>query len=614
MTSRIIGISIALSVLTLAVLSVVAISANTEVVPATASQQIQGDADCDLDVDAVDGLHVLKFVGGLGPFAGCVEAGGDINCDSVLAALDTLGILRFIAALPPLDTPAGCTAIGETVEPSGTPVPTVTGSMQPTGKWSSTPTRTSGTGIPTITGTPGSQTGTATNTPTPTPTPTATGTVTPTPTPTPALCAAEQATAPVSVPAGIPAPAPDGYVLADPLPNVDFAGMIGMAVVPGQDDVAIVITQDGLLYRVSISGAFTPTPFGDITSILTPRIHGNEGLLSLAFEPGDPDHLYLNYTAGGNDDGLADEQDYYRPVVATGTPWPMPPDPKRNVISRFDIVNDALDMASETVIIEVLEPHEWHNVNEMVFDSDCTMYVAAGDGGGLSAEYDADHGQGVGNLLATMFRIDPRPEGGYDIPPDNPFVGVPGAAEEVWAYGIRNAWRHSFDSLTGDLWAGDVGEFYWEEVDKVVKGKNYGWEIIEGVFGDPFSCHGSNGPVCTPPPNYVDPRTAYCHRFVTGCEFSDPEDSDVAIIGGFVYRGSEMPELYGWYIYADLVSARIRGVDTTSDTSPPVLLEDSDVCLICVRSFVQLPDGELLVLTATSDSEPGAVYRFQRAP
>ncbi len=88
----------------------------------------------------------------------------------------------------------------------------------------------------------------------------------------------------------------------------------------------------------------------------------------------------------------------------------------------------------------------------------------------------------------------------------------------------------------------------------------------------------------------------------------------MAIIGGFVYRGSEMPELYGWYIYADLFSARIRGFDTASDVSPPVLLEDSDVCLICVRSFVQLPNGELLVLTATSDEEPGAVYRFQRAP
>jgi glucose/arabinose dehydrogenase len=405
---------------------------------------------------------------------------------------------------------------------------------------------------------------------------------------------------------GLMAPTEDAYRMGDPIPNVNFDEMIGMALVPGQPDVAIVITQAGLLYRISISGAFTPVPFGDISAMVTRG--GDEGLLSIVFEPGDADHVYLNYTTGA---------EYYRPVVPTGTPSPtIPPDPKRNVISRFDVVADELDPLSERIIIEVLEPADWHNVNEMVFGPDGMMYVGAGDGGGLSAEYDADHGQGTENLLATIFRIDPLPGGGYDIPQDNPFVGVAGAAEEVWAFGLRNPWRLSFDSETGDLWTGDVGEFYWEEVDKVIKGKNYGWEIIEGKYNDPngFFCHGSHVN-CTPPPNYQDPRATYCHTFDPNCEFRNPDIVDVAIIGGYVYRGSDMPELDGWYIYSDHGSARIRAFDTSDDNSEPIILAGSDdaPCHNCVRSFVQLADGELLVLTAPHDG-PGAIYRFQPVP
>jgi len=561
MTARILSFGIAIGVLGLVALSVVALSSEETTSPVYAGDAIQGDADCDHDVDAADGLHVLKFVADIGPFAGCVESGGDVNCDATLAAWDTLGILRFVAALPPMSAPPDCPAIGDAMAPTETGIPTHT--LTPPG----TPTPTA----------------TATATPTPTLTPTPTPTLTPTPTPV----------------------TEGGYRMSDPIPNVDFDEMIGMAVVPGQPDVAIVITQTGLLYRISISGAFTPAPFGDISAMMTRN--GDEGLLSIVFEPGDADHVYLNYTTG---------TEYYQPVVPTGTPSPtIPPDPKRNVISRFDIVGDELLLASEQMIIEVLEPSDWHNVNEMVFGPDGMMYVGAGDGGWLNAVYDPDHGQGTGNLLATIFRIDPLPGGGYDIPPDNPFVGVAGSAEEVWAYGLRNAWRLSFDSETGDLWTGDVGEFYWEEVNKVIKGKNYGWEIIEGEYNNPdgYFCHGSHVD-CTPPPNYEDPRTAYCHTFVPNCEFKNP-DGDTAVIGGYVYRGSEMPELDGWYIYSDHGSARIRAFDTSDDSSEPIVLASSASapCQFCVRSFVQLADGELLILTAPGGG-PGAIYRFQRAP
>lgn len=375
--------------------------------------------------------------------------------------------------------------------------------------------------------------------------------------------------------------------------------------VPGSNDVGIVYTQYGLLYRISISGAFAPEPFGDISGIMTSQVKGDEGLMSVAFEPGYPGYVYLNYTAGAPDA-------YYRPAE---TPAPtIPADPKRNVISRFAIVNDVLHLDSEEPIIEVLEPHQWHNVNEIVFH-DGLMYVGAGDGGGGDAEHDPDHGQGATNLLATIFRIDPNPPGatGYTVPDGNPFDDGAGPnADEIWAIGLRNPWRMSFEGDT--LWAGDVGEFAWEEIDEILPGMNYGWDIVEGPYGDPLGhfCQGAHAPDCTPPPSYKQPRTAYCHTFVFGCEYTGDEQ-DTAVIGGYVYHGASLPELEGWYVYGDLYSARLRAFDTTSN-DPPILLAgiEKQPCSTCLRSFTRLPNGEILAV-ATPYGEDGAIYRLTRA-
>jgi glucose/arabinose dehydrogenase len=492
--------------------------------PAGMQQQLQGDTDCDGDVDAADALDVLKFVAGLESPV-CLQSGGDVDCDFAITAADALTILRFLAGLPPGGPPAGCPNIGQ-------PLP--------------------------------------------------------------------------------PAPQANGYQLSDPIPNVAYPEMIGLAVVPGQADAAIVYTLTGQLYRISVSGAFPPTPFGDVSSLITDPLQGDEGLVAAAFEPGDPDHIYLNYTAGAHNA-------YYDPgeEQPSSPSSDIPDDPKRNVIARFAIAANAVDIASQEIIIEVLEPHWWHNVNDIVFDDEGLMYVGAGDGGGLDAMYDSNHGQDATNLLATVFRIDPNPPGtpGYTIPPGNPFADGPDGpnADEVWAFGLRNPWRMSFDTVTGRLWAGDVGEFYWEEINEIIPGANYGWEIIEGPYGELNSCH---APGCPPaPPNYRDPRASYCHTFVFTCPYKNP-DADTAVIGGFVYHGPSMPELEGWYIYGDLGSVRIRAFNASSDVSPPLVIAESSraPCTNCLRSFAQLPDGEILAITAPYGGEPSAIYRLTRAP
>ncbi len=172
---------------------------------------------------------------------------------------------------------------------------------------------------------------------------------------------------------------------------------------------------------------------------------------------------------------------------------------------------------------------------------------------------------------------------GYAVPPDNPFVGTPGARPEIYAYGLRNPWRFSFDRATGDLWAGDVGQNRWEEVDRIVAGANYGWNVIEG-----FECFDSS--TCDTS-GLEPPRAAY------------GRDDGCSVTGGYVYRGPSMPELNGWYVYGDFCSGRIWAVNTADD-SPPVLLTDTG---LPIASFGELPDGQLLVLTFEN-----VIYRLQR--
>lgn len=354
-------------------------------------------------------------------------------------------------------------------------------------------------------------------------------------------------------------PAALGYRLVPAIPAATFPAMLAFAVVPGRTDDAVIATQTGQLWRVPLSGSGPPSLFGDVSDRLIPDPGSEEGLLGLAFSPSfERDGLlYLYYSAGP---------------------------PRRSVLSRFRVASDVIDPASEQVILEVPQPFANHNGGQIAFGPDGYLYVALGDGG--SGGDPLGNGQNLGELLGSILRIDVSASSGYRVPPDNPFVGVEGARPEIYAYGLRNPWRFSFDRVTGALWAADVGQNRWEEVDRIVAGGNYGWNIMEG-------------PECFRAPD--------CDR--TGLALPRAwygrEAGACAVIGGYVYRGRAMPELDGWFVYGDFCNGRIWAVNTADDSSPPVLLAETGHA---ISSFGQLPDGELVVLTFDR-----AVYLLDRA-
>ncbi|HXF50266.1 MAG TPA: PQQ-dependent sugar dehydrogenase, partial [Dehalococcoidia bacterium] len=357
-----------------------------------------------------------------------------------------------------------------------------------------------------------------------------------------------------------PTPVPLGYRLVPAIPSATFPSMLAFAVVPGRPDEAVIATQTGQLWRVPLSGEGEAALFGDISGRLIPNPGSEEGLLGLAFSPSfeRDGWVYLYYSAGP---------------------------PRRSVLSRFRVVSDAIDPASEQIILEIPQPFANHNGGQIAFGPDGYLYVALGDGG--SGGDPLGNAQNLGELLGSILRIDVSGPSGYRVPPDNPFVGVAGARPEIYAYGLRNPWRFSFDRATGVLWAGDVGQNRWEEVDRIVAGGNYGWNIMEG-------------PECF--------RAAECDR--TGLALPRAwygrEDGACAVIGGYVYRGRAMPELDGWFVYGDFCNGRVWAVNTGDESSLPVLLADTGRA---ISSFGELPDGELIALTFDR-----AVYRLERAP
>jgi glucose/arabinose dehydrogenase len=330
------------------------------------------------------------------------------------------------------------------------------------------------------------------------------------------------------------------------IPGADWGDLLDFALIPGEPDEAVVARQGGQLYRVSLSGAFAPQEYGVVPNV---KSGGEEGLLSIVFSPNfeTDGRLYAYYTTGA-------------------------PNPSR--ISRFDATATGFDPDSEVVILEIPQPYANHNGGKLMFGQDGYLYLSLGDGGG--ARDPLETGQDNTDLLGSVLRLKVTGEDTYAVPPDNPFAdpGDPGH-DLVWAYGLRNPWRMSADRLTGDIWLGDVGQGNWEEVDRIVAGGNYGWDCKEG-FADLETAG------CPPESAFVPPRAAY----------PNPEMGR-AVTGGYVYRGDDIPSLYGQYIFADAYSGRIWAVSPEGD-DPPVELMDTQYF---ISSFAELPDGELLVLT-----------------
>lgn len=313
-----------------------------------------------------------------------------------------------------------------------------------------------------------------------------------------------------------------------------------------------VLEQEGL---VRVVGPFG-TPATTALDIHATIVAGGEaGLLGLAFDPkfAENGFVYLDFTV------------------------PLP-EPKsgvvfQSVIARFHSADGGatIDPASETRLLVVDQPYSNHNGGHLAFGPDGFLYISFGDGG--SGGDPQRNGQNKDVLLGKLLRIDPHGGEPYGIPAANPFANG-GGRPEVFAYGLRNTWKFSFDKATGDLWAGDVGQDKFEEVDRIVVGGNYGWNVREAKH-----CYGAS--TCASD-GLIDPVVEY------------GRDEGISITGGYVYRGTKLPALVGKYIYGDFSSGRIWAVDKQPDGSfAPLLLAETDSK---ISTFGQDPDGEIYVV------------------
>ena len=372
-------------------------------------------------------------------------------------------------------------------------------------------------------------------------------------------------------------------------PNLSFNLPVGLYQAPGDSSRWFVIEQQSGLVKTfaNDASANTATTFLNLSSRI--RIDDEMGLLGLAFHPNWPTtpEVFVYYSVAGNTD------------------------PVHNRISRFTSTNGgtSLDPTSEQIVLELTKNQNDHNHNggNLAFGPDGRyLFAGVGDGGGGGDPNNNAQNRNV--LFGKMLRIDVNGTGaGYNIPSDNPFVGnakcTTGSSTgstscpEIFAYGLRNPWRWSFDKSTGALWAGDVGQDQIEEVDVVTKGSNYGWHIREGgqCFSPSSGC-ASTGAGGEP---LVGPLFQYNHSVGN------------AVTGGYVYRGSAMPSMVGRYFFADYVSSRLFVVQPPSPltASTPQSLGTADAVLTVpdnVTSFGQGNDGELYAV-----GYGGGLYKLQ---
>ena len=364
------------------------------------------------------------------------------------------------------------------------------------------------------------------------------------------------------------------YRLAVAFPHLKFQKPVWLTSFPDSAKRLFLVEQKGRI----LSFRNDPTVreasvFLDIRSKVR-TVHLEEGLLCMAFHPRffKNGYLYVYY--------IADH-------------------PHREVLSRFRVDPQnphRVDPHSEKVLLEVPKKFGNHNGATLLFGPDGYLYFGLGDGGGAG---DPDnHAQDLQSLWGKILRIDvdhQDPGLAYAIPRDNPFVGRADARGEIWAYGMRNPWRMSFDRVKGDLWVGDVGQDKWEEVDLIRKGGNYGWSILEGTH--PFKPAASTE-------SLIPPILEYPHK---------PSDSDrpvsfigSCITGGYVYRGSRLKELQGDYLYADYVLGWVRALryEKGALTWDEQLVDQPDN----ISSFGEAANGEVYLLGYSN----GKIYRLER--
>lgn len=342
---------------------------------------------------------------------------------------------------------------------------------------------------------------------------------------------------------------------------------VGMVADPLDVDVLYVIEKMGKIMKVNRDGTHMEV-FLDITD----RVHSRgleQGLLGLTFHPDyeTNGYFYVNYTT----------QTHTRISRFAA-------DPARGYAANRD---------TETMLLSYRQPHTNHNGGDLKFGADGMLYISSGDGGGAGDPY--GNSQNLKSLLGKLLRIDvDREENGkpYAIPKDNPFYGRESeAAPEIYAYGLRNPWRFSFDEETGLLWAADVGQHAIEEINLIESGGNYGWNIKEGS-----SCYEATE--CEAE-GLIDPIYEYDHSL------------GQSITGGYVYRGTSIPGLVGKYVYGDFMSGRIWALELQEDGTPDnMLLLESGKPLASFgvdgegELYAVMFDGEIYKLMLLEVEEP----------
>jgi putative heme-binding domain-containing protein len=359
-------------------------------------------------------------------------------------------------------------------------------------------------------------------------------------------------------------------------PKVHFKNPTVLTSAPGTDRL-FVAEQYGKIYSIlNDREATAPDLFLD-TQVLVERIpeNGKEGLAleavyGMTFHPkfAENRYCYVCYVVRYRDGGRGQ--------------YPQGTRVSRFTVSRTD--PPRCEIASEKLIISWLQGG--HNGGCLKFGPDGCLYISSGDGGGAFPPDPLKAGQDVTNVLSAIMRIDVdhAPEGkGYAIPPDNPFVSLKDARGEVWAYGLRNPWKMSFDRKAGDLWVGDVGWELWEMVYRVRKADNYGWSLYEGP--QPVHTERPRGPTPIVPPTIEIPHT-----------------EGASVTGGFVYRGKKFPKLVGTYVFGDWETRRIWGATVDGDSvGPKGEIMDPTVRVV---DFAEDNEGELYLL----DYDAGTIH------
>lgn len=331
---------------------------------------------------------------------------------------------------------------------------------------------------------------------------------------------------------------------------------------PGDGSGRLFLVEQRGLIKILRDGTVLSQPFLDIRTKVSPT--GDErGLLGLAFPPSfaQSQRFFVNYT---NLSG-------------------------HTVIAQYRVSSnrDVADVASETILLTINQPFANHNGGQIRFGPDGYLYIGMGDGG--SGGDPQNNAQNMTSLLGKMLRVDVESQPGtVRIPPDNPFVNTAGTRPEIWASGLRNPWRFSFDRATRDLWIGDVGQGTYEEIDFQPSdsrgGENYGWRQMEGAHCVQAGCVTAGKTL---------PVAEYTHA-----------GGACSVTGGFVYRGSGWPALQGTYFYADYCNGRIWGLGRPADAWVSRVVLDSG---LNITTFGEDEAGELYLASASN----GRIYRVE---